>query len=218
MSKSKGNIIDPVELIEKYGVDALKYFLLREYSFGSDGKYSTEALIKRVNGDLANDLGNLLSRTCGMAEKYFDGAVKAYDTKALSPTGGKELRGLAISTPELVESCMDEFDFSHALEHIWHLIGEANKYIDLNEPWVLATEAAKQPLLEAVLYDLLEVLRIVSVLLTPYMHHSATEIRAQLGITQEITWTDAGVFGQIATYQVSKGEALFPRIEIDKTV
>ena len=219
MSKSKGNVVDPVKLIELYGVDALKYFLLREYTFGQDGNFTNEALLSRLNADLANDLGNLLSRTTGMADKYFDGKLTA--PAGYGGDGGfeaeAELRTLAEGTAAQVEKFMDEFCFNHALEAIWTLIRRSNKYVDETEPWKLAKEESGKEKLNAVLYNLAESLRIVSILIHPFMHHSAAEIRRQLGLeVEEIRWEEASVFGIGKDYSTNKGALLFPRIDIDK--
>ncbi|MDR2609986.1 MAG: methionine--tRNA ligase [Clostridiales Family XIII bacterium] len=222
MSKSKGNVVDPVTLIERYGVDALKYFLLREYTFGQDGLFTNEALLGRINGDLANDLGNLLSRWAGMAEKFVCGHVRRQGRDAdqsvcaAATSPDNELKELAVSVAGKVEAHMDGFAFNHALEEIWTLIRRSNKYIDETMPWALAKDEAQAARLEEVLYNLGETLRIVSILIQPFMHYSSAEIRKQLGITDvTLKWEDASVFGLEAEYHATKGVNLFPRLDID---
>ncbi|MDD2217670.1 MAG: methionine--tRNA ligase [Eubacteriales bacterium] len=220
MSKSKGNIVDPVKLIERYGIDALKYFLLREYSFGQDGIFTNEIMLKRMNYDLANDLGNLVSRTVSMIEKYCGGVIPAAgvgtDNPALLETD-KDLTEIAISAAAKVEEQMDKFQFNLAIEEIWILVRRANKYIDENTPWVLAKDEACKERLDAVLHNLAESLRIISLLIHPYMHTTAEEIRKQLGIgATEILWDDAFVFNRLDGQKVSKGDPIFPRLDIDK--
>lgn len=216
MSKSKGNVVYPEPIINLYGVDALKYFLLREFSFGSDGSFSTRKFMQRLNSDLANDLGNLLSRTVSMISKYNDGVI---EDKNVVEDVDSELKDLGISTLAKVDKAMEHFQFSVALDEIWKLIRRSNKYVDETEPWILAKDEAKKDRLLTVLYNLAESLRIVSVLIHPFIKDTSNEIRAQLGVSGEIKWEDAEVWGKIENGTVvNKGNVIFPRLDIEEEI
>ena len=215
MSKSKGNVVDPVVLCERYGVDAIRYFLLRDIPFGSDGTFSNEALITRINSDLANDLGNLVSRTVAMVNKYFGGTIPTERTAGEFDEG---LIALATATKAKVEAYADEMQFSQALTELWALISRTNKYIDETAPWVLAKDEANRARLAAVMYNLCEAIRIISILVSPFLPHTAPKIQAQLGAPAAVlSWEQAGEWGLLPDgFSVQKGEIIFPRIDIAK--
>ncbi len=212
---AKGNdVVDPVILIERYGIDALKYFLLREYTFGQDGVFTNEVMLKRMNYDLANDLGNLVSRTVSMIEKYCGGAVPKAET---SDETDEDLKRIAVGAATKVEAQMDKFAFNMALEEIWVLIRRANKYIDEKSPWILAKDESKKAVLDTVMHNLAESIRIISILIYPFMHTTSKEIRKQMGLWySDVVWEDAFTFEMMYGEQVKKGNPIFPRLDIEK--
>ena len=217
MSKSKGNVVDPYVLAEKFGVDALRFFLLRTFPFGSDGNFSNELLIQTINMDLANDLGNLVSRTTAMVEKYFGGTLP---TERENSDADCDLKTMASTLRDRYEAEMEHFQFQNALEQIFKTIQRANKYIDENAPWTLAKDQGNRARLAAVMYNLLETVRICAVLLTPFIPDSAEKIFDQIGACPCCrTWEKANVWGSLRPdVTVRKGEALFPRIDAEKAL
>ena len=213
MSKSKGNVVDPVVLCDRYTTDAIRYFLLREIPFGNDGVFSNEALITRINSDLANDLGNLLSRTVAMVEKYFGGTLP---TERAEGEFDAELSEVVKNMPAQVTKAMDDLLLPQALAEIFKGIQRANKYIDETAPWVLAKDEANRPRLAGVLYNLCETLRFAATLLQPFMPSTAPKIAEQLGLAGMTLSYDSLEYGKVSTYTVCKGEALFPRIDVQK--
>ena len=217
MSKSKGNVVDPYVLAEKFGVDALRFFLLRTFPFGSDGNFSNELLIQTINMDLANDLGNLVSRTTAMVEKYFGGTLP---TQRLDTNADDDLKQMVSTLRDRYEAEMEHFQFQNALEQVFKTIQRANKYIDENAPWTLAKDPANRARLATVMYNLLETIRICAVLLTPFIPDSAEKIFDQIGACPCCrTWEKANVWGSLRPdVTVHKGEALFPRIDAEKAL
>ncbi|MFW6264869.1 MAG: methionine--tRNA ligase [Bacillota bacterium] len=217
MSKSKGNVVDPNILIDDFGIDPIRYYLLREVAFGTDGTYSTEALIQRINSDLANDLGNLLNRTIAMADKYFDGVIPE--------TGPEEevdidLKKTASAVLAKVEENMDNLKYTVALEELWNFVRRSNKYIDQTTPWILAKDESQKDRLGTVLYNLLEALRIIAGTLKPFMVETPYKMGQQLGIEKEIRdmkWSDLKNWGGIKSgIKLNKAEPIFPRIDVDE--
>ena len=217
MSKSKGNVVDPYVLAEKFGVDALRFFLLRTFPFGSDGNFSNELLIQTINMDLANDLGNLVSRTTAMVEKYFGGTLP---TERENSDADCDLKTMASTLRDRYETEMEHFQFQNAMEQVFKTIQRANKYIDENAPWTLAKDQGNRARLAAVMYNLLETVRICAVLLTPFIPDSAEKIFDQIGACPCCrTWEKANVWGSLRPdVTVHKGEALFPRIDAEKAL
>ncbi len=215
MSKSKGNVVDPKLLVNRYGSDAIRYFLMREIAFGQDGNFTNEALIQRINSDLANDLGNLVSRTVAMVIKYCDGRLS---NERARTEFDEEIETMAVETVKKVEDAMEQLFFSHALVEIWHLVRRTNKYIDETTPWILAKDSDSKDKLMNVLYHLVENLRIISILIEPFMPQTPSLMREQLGITQSqcLTWESTRTWGCLKDVIVQKGDIIFPRIDMEK--
>ncbi|MHA0855590.1 methionine--tRNA ligase [Paenibacillus sp. CMAA1364] len=219
MSKSKGNVVDPVTLISRYGLDSLRYYLLREVPFGSDGTFTPESFVERVNSDLANDLGNLLNRTVAMVDKYFDGMVPAYQSGVTEFDGAIE--EAAVATYNKVEESMENMEFSVALTAIGLFVSRSNKYIDETQPWVLARDESRINELASVMTHLVESLRIASILLQPFLTQAPHKIWTQLGLQQGefTTWDSGKTFGLFpAGTKLVKGDPIFPRLDVEQEV
>src|SRR6056297_1166357 len=215
MSKSRGNVVDPIELIEDFGVDPIRYYLLREVPFGTDGTYSTEALIQRINSDLANDLGNLLNRTVSMVDQYFDSEIP--EPKEYNEVD-EDLKNTALETVDIIAEHMEDLRYTNALEDLWNFVRRTNKYIDQTEPWILGREN-KNERLGTVLYNLLESLRMIAVMLKPFLVKTPIEIGKQIGDVKQIenaNWSNLK-WGQLKTkINVKKLDPIFPRIDVEE--
>ena len=215
MSKSKGNVVDPLVLIAEFGVDPIRYFLMREVSFGQDGNFSRKALIERTNADLANDLGNLLNRTLSMLDRYFDGVIP--EPAARPNDVDQALIDYANDLGGMVDGCLKEFKLNEALIKIWQLVGRANKYVDERAPWNLAKLEDKSELC-SVMYNLVETLRIVALVIKPFLPETGDKMWVQLGLTDlDTTCLDDAKWGGLPVgTQTMKGQPIFPRIELEK--
>ena len=215
MSKSKGNVVDPMVLADKYSTDALRYFLLREFIFGTDGNYSEDVLINRINVDLANDFGNLLSRTTAMITKFQNGIIEA---PAVKTEFDDELLELFKTVPDEMAEYMEKLEFHNAFASVWKIITKANKYIDECAPWALNKNGEKEKL-ATVLYNMAEAIRIATILLTPIMPNTPSKVFAQLGIADQSelhTWESLTYGGIKAGTEIHRGEPIFPRLEVEK--
>ncbi|QGH32636.1 methionine--tRNA ligase [Gracilibacillus salitolerans] len=220
MSKSKGNVVNPIDLTDRYGLDALRYYLLREVPFGSDGVFTPEGFVDRTNYDLANDLGNLLNRTIAMINKYFDGGIPAF--RASEEPFDEQLETLGKETVANVEEALDEMGFSVALTHIWKYVSRTNKYIDETEPWILAKDESKKDRLGNVMAHLVDSLRRIAILLRPFLTQTPNRIFEQIGVSDNEalhTWESLSEFGEIeAGTKVVKKDPIFPRLDVEKEV